>query len=256
MIYESVERMAATSVGSIKSHYPNNSRRSGQEQKACFVILDQIYCLKAYLLADSIALMAAGVISNELGGIYDANGLVDPKYELITFRTPILLLHLGGTDSITAYSLDDSELWKRHLLGVVVQAISTLYIWLTAWTSPSLSLLSFLIFIVGLMKYGERVRVLFLASEKTFRDSIPDIPTDNSKIIEKCELKRLERYHLTKHLVFEVEVPDLSTDKSLNDVHPDADELLKANCLLEMVKLLFADFIISSQDRSVYALVL
>ena len=104
------------------------------------------------------------------------------------------------------------------------------------------------------MKYGERVRALFLASEKIFRDSIPDIPTD--KIMEKCELKRLEGYHLTKHLVFEVEVPDLSPNKSLDDIHPDADELLKANCLLEMVKLLFADFIISSQDRSVYALVL
>ncbi|XP_050262344.1 uncharacterized protein LOC126706835 [Quercus robur] len=205
----------------------------------------------AYLLADSIALMAAGIISNELGGVNDANGLVDPKHELVAFWAPILLLHLGGTDTITAYSLEDNELWKRHSLGVVIQAISTLYIWLTAWTSPSLSLLSFLIFIVGLMKYGERVRVLFLASEKTFRDSIPDILTDNSKIMEKCKLKQLEGYHLTKHLVFEVEVPDLSTNKPLNDVHPDADELLEANRLLEMVKRLFADFIISSQDRDV-----
>ena len=109
----------------------------------------------AYLLADSIALTAAGVISNELGGVYDANGLVDPKHELVAFWAPILLLHLGGTDTITAYSLEDNELWKRHSLGVVIQAISTLYIWLTAWTSPSLSLLSFLMFIVGLMKYGE-----------------------------------------------------------------------------------------------------
>ena len=212
----------------------------------------------AYLLADSIALTAAGVISNELGGVYDANGLVDPKHELVAFWAPILLLHLGGTDTITAYPLEDNELWKRHSLGVVIQAISTLYIWLTAWTSPSLSLLSFLMFIVGLMKYGERVRILFLASEKTFRDSIPDIPTDNSKIMEKCELKQLEGYHLTKHLVFEVEVPDLSPNKSLNDDHPDAyhELLLTANDLLEMVKRLFADFKISCQDRLVYALVL
>ncbi|KAK7835462.1 hypothetical protein CFP56_023485 [Quercus suber] len=205
----------------------------------------------AYLLADSIALMAAGIISNELGSVYDANGLVDPKHELVAFWAPILLLHLGGTDTITAYSLEDNELWKRHSLGLVIQAISTLYIWLTAWTSSSLSLLSFLMFIVGLMKYGERVRVLFLASEKTFRDSIPDIRTDNSKIMEKCKLKQWEGHHLTKHLVFEVEVPDLSTNKPLNDVHPDADELLEANRLLEMVKRLFADFIISSQDRDV-----
>lgn len=34
---------------------------------------------------------------------------------------PILLLHLGGRDSITAFSIEDNELWKRFILTVVSQ---------------------------------------------------------------------------------------------------------------------------------------
>ena len=36
-----------------------------------------------YLLADLIALMAAGIISNDVGEVYNANGLGDEKYALI-----------------------------------------------------------------------------------------------------------------------------------------------------------------------------
>ncbi|KAK4564604.1 hypothetical protein RGQ29_006610 [Quercus rubra] len=203
-----------------------------------------------YLLADSIALMAAGIISNDVGEVYNANGLVDEKYEVIIFWAPLMLLHLGGTDTITAYSLEDNELWKRHLLGVVIQAFATLYIWLTAWTSSTLSLLFILMFFVGLVKYCERVWVLYLASEKTFRESIPDIPTNDSKIMEKCNLKQFEGYHLTTHQVFEVEVPDHSANTSSTEsVHPDAYELLTAYGLVEMVKRLFSDLILGYQDR-------
>ncbi|XP_030944834.1 uncharacterized protein LOC115969355 [Quercus lobata] len=119
-----------------------------------------------YLIADSIALMAAGVISNDIGDVYDTGGFLDPKNELTTFWAPLLLLHLGGTDAITAYSLEDNELWKRHLVGVVVQAIAILYILLTTWTSSLISLLFLVMFFVGLVKYCERVWVLYLASEK------------------------------------------------------------------------------------------
>ncbi|GMY35122.1 hypothetical protein FCV25MIE_30364 [Fagus crenata] len=207
----------------------------------------------AYLLADSVALMAAGIISNGLGDVYNANGLVDAKYELITFWAPLLLLHLGGTDTITAYSLEDNELWKRHSLGVVIQAIATLYILLTAWTSTRLSSLFILMFVVGLMKYCERVWVLYLASEKTFRDSIPDIPTNESKIMEKCHLKQFEGYHLRTHQVFDVEVPVHSAKNSSSNEHKPIlheNELLTAYSLLEMVKRLFADLILDFQDRA------
>ncbi|KAM4097873.1 hypothetical protein ACJW30_07G035000 [Castanea mollissima] len=203
-----------------------------------------------YLLADSIALMAAGIISKDLRDVHNACGLVDAKYELKTFWAPLLLLHLGGTDTITAYSLEDNELWKRHLLGVVIQAIATVYIWVTACTSSRLSLLFILMFLVGLVKYCERVWVLYWASEKTFRDSIPDVPTNDSTIMEKCKLKLYEGYHLTTYQVFEVEMPHHLAGTTLNGSFPHADDLLiKAYSLLEMVKRLFADLILGFQDR-------
>ncbi|KAF8700709.1 hypothetical protein HU200_034060 [Digitaria exilis] len=34
---------------------------------------------------------------------------------------PILLMHLGGQDSITAYNIEDNELWRRHALTAVSQ---------------------------------------------------------------------------------------------------------------------------------------
>uniref|UniRef100_A0A7N2MWC8 DUF4220 domain-containing protein n=1 Tax=Quercus lobata TaxID=97700 RepID=A0A7N2MWC8_QUELO len=165
-----------------------------------------------YLIADSIALMAAGVISNDIGDVYDTGGFLDPKNELTTFWAPLLLLHLGGTDAITAYSLEDNELWKRHLVGVVVQAIAILYILLTTWTSSLISLLFLVMFFVGLVKYCERA---------------------------------LEGYHLTTHEVIEVEMLDDSTHE---EYIPHANELLTAYNLLEMVKRFFVDLILSSED--------
>lgn len=85
-------------------YHPN----SGQSQKAHCWNLDQTYCL--------IATTAIGTILNGLGDVYNHDGILDAKYELTTFWAPILLLHLGGTDTITAYSLEDNELRRRHLL--------------------------------------------------------------------------------------------------------------------------------------------
>ncbi|CAD6227108.1 unnamed protein product [Miscanthus lutarioriparius] len=43
---------------------------------------------------------------------------------IFAFWTPFLLLHLGGPDTITAYSLEDNELWLRHLIGLLFELFS------------------------------------------------------------------------------------------------------------------------------------
>jgi hypothetical protein len=93
--------------------------------------------------------MAIGVISNGLGDVCNHDGFLDAKYKLTTFWAPLLLLHLGGTDTITAYSLEDNELWRRHSFGVVIQAILILYIWVTAWSSSYVDILFILMFFIG-----------------------------------------------------------------------------------------------------------
>ncbi|XP_048428517.1 putative late blight resistance protein homolog R1B-16 [Pyrus x bretschneideri] len=52
---------------------------------------------------------------------------------MIAFWAPFLFLHLGGPDKTTAYSLEDNELWLRHLLGVAVQVIVALYVFIRAY---------------------------------------------------------------------------------------------------------------------------
>ncbi|KAF7129113.1 hypothetical protein RHSIM_Rhsim10G0143000 [Rhododendron simsii] len=202
-----------------------------------------------YLLADSVAIMAIGVLSNNIGEVYwEGNWKSRPlDYELKAFWAPFLLLHMGGMDTITAYSLEDNELWLRHSFGVITQAVTTAYILLMSWsTSSRLSPLSIAVFVVGLIKYCERVWALFSASEKRFRDSIPQLMTSESRIMEECNLKQLEGYHVTAHQVLEAEVPVF--DESIPE-SDDAREILLAYSFFEMVKRLFADLILGFQDR-------
>ncbi|KAH7857990.1 hypothetical protein Vadar_018672 [Vaccinium darrowii] len=68
----------------------------------------------AYLLADATAIYAAGLVIKGQG---DTHGpFANPG--LVAFWAPFLLVHLGGPDSITAFALEDNELWLRHLLGL------------------------------------------------------------------------------------------------------------------------------------------
>ena len=116
----------------------------------------------AYLMADSVATFALGVISKHLWDVKDDQD----KYllEITAFWAPFLLLHLGGPDTITAYSLEDNELWLRHLLALGFQSVAVIYIWIVAGTGSQLCILSILMFFPGIIKYGERIWVLWLAS--------------------------------------------------------------------------------------------
>jgi hypothetical protein len=58
---------------------------------------------------------------------------------------PILLVHLGGQDCITAYNIEDNEMWKRHVLTAMSQVSTTaLLIWSNIPYIPILSFIWFL----------------------------------------------------------------------------------------------------------------
>ncbi|XP_037480164.1 uncharacterized protein LOC119357276 [Triticum dicoccoides] len=107
----------------------------------------------AYLLADSIAIYILGHMS-----FY---GKSHGHQQLMAFWAPFLLVHLGGQDNITAYSIEDSQLWLRHLLSFVVQTVGVAYVLYKyvagSWT---LATAAMLIFVAGVLKYGERVWAL------------------------------------------------------------------------------------------------
>lgn len=121
----------------------------------------------AYLLADWAANFAVGLIAE------NAKDTSEKKHkELLAFWAPFLLLHLGGPDTITAFALEDNELWLRHMFGLIFQAVASGYIFLLSLPENKLLFPTILMFIAGIIKYFERTRALFLASLEKFRDSM------------------------------------------------------------------------------------
>ena len=113
----------------------------------------RVFLWLSYLVADSVATFALGVISRNCNDSQLQN-------ELIVFWAPFLLLHLGGQDTITAYALQDNELWLRHLLDLVVQSGVALYIFFMSLKVSSLSFLTIPVFLAGFIKYAERIWAL------------------------------------------------------------------------------------------------
>ncbi|KAF8011378.1 hypothetical protein BT93_J1858 [Corymbia citriodora subsp. variegata] len=224
----------------------------------------------AYILADSVAIYALGMISNMIGDIMAGESVnkMDSHAELSTFWAPFLLLHLGGPDTISAYSIEDNELWLRHSLTLVNQTGLTVYVLAMAWTHPILSFLAILILLSGFYKYSGRVWVLRAASDKHFRDSLAESQPRrkySNKILEECGLKGAEGYSVVPHQVIEVRddavimindaIVDLLSQKPSSrkdedqEYKGDVRALLAAHSLVNTSQRLFADHSFSLEER-------
>lgn len=118
----------------------------------------------AYQLADSTAIYALGLLS--------LNSF-PREHQLVPFWAPFLLLHLGGPDNITAYSLEDSKLWKRHLLTVFVQVLGAAYVLYKHIAGRgNLVLAAIFMFVVGVVKYAERIWALRCSTMDSIRSSL------------------------------------------------------------------------------------
>ncbi|XP_066346133.1 uncharacterized protein [Miscanthus floridulus] len=119
------------------------------------------FAWSAYMLADATAIYVLGHMSVTSRS---------PEHELVAFWAPFLLLHLGGQDNITAYSIEDNNLWLRHLQTLAVQVAAATYVVYVSSILASGSLLraaTILMFVVGVAKYGERVWALKCAGSST-----------------------------------------------------------------------------------------
>ncbi|KAJ6410551.1 hypothetical protein OIU84_007323 [Salix udensis] len=115
----------------------------------------RILVWSAYLSADMVATVALGNLARSQG---DSSGDRSKKANnsIQAIWAPFLLLHLGGPDTITAYSIEDNELWLRHLLGLVVQVGVAFYVFSRSWGSSILPFIAIPMFIAGIIKYSER----------------------------------------------------------------------------------------------------
>ncbi|GMJ06000.1 hypothetical protein like AT5G45480 [Hibiscus trionum] len=150
----------------------------------------------AYLLADAAANFTVGLISNSQGddGKSSKSGSnTEANDALLAFWAPFLLLHLGGPDTITAFALEDNELWLRHLLGLGFQAVAALYVFAQSFPKNRVWIPTVLMFVAGTIKYAERTRALYLASLDRFRDSMlkeADPGPNYAKLMEEYASKK------------------------------------------------------------------
>ena len=106
-------------------------------------------------------------------------------------------------------------------------------------------------FLVGIIKYGERTWVLRLASTEHFRESMltpPDPGPNYSKFMREYNLKQFEGYHVRAEEVIGAQVVNLPTANGNNPIR-DATELVTSYHLFKTFRLLFVDLILGLDDR-------
>jgi hypothetical protein len=136
--------------------------------------------------------LGGGFISSVKFKLFQWNSKRDNDADLVAFWAPFLLLHVGGPDTITAFSLKDNELWLRHLFGFIVQLLATLYVLVLTLPKNNLLVPTILMFVAGIIKYLERTRALYLANLDKFRESMlgdPDPGPYYAKLMEEYSSK-------------------------------------------------------------------
>ncbi|GMY29960.1 hypothetical protein FCV25MIE_25202 [Fagus crenata] len=136
--------------------------------------------------------LGGGFISSVKFKLFQSSSKRDNDADLVAFWAPFLLLHLGGPDTITAFSLEDNELWLRHLFAFIVQLLATLYVLVLTLPKNNLLVPTILMFVAGIIKYLERTRALFRASLGSFRESMlkdPDPGPNYAKLMEEYSSK-------------------------------------------------------------------
>ncbi|XP_075665029.1 uncharacterized protein LOC142634621 [Castanea sativa] len=201
----------------------------------------------AYLSLDWFAAFSLSVLSKNAGNFED------PKFSIKAFWAQFFLLYLGGPDTITAYSMEDNELWRRKFLMLGFQVIIAFYISLKASNQTLLSKLAFPIFIAGIIKIGERIWVLRSASSEKFKASMlhrPDPGPNYARYMEEYCSKKDEGFEVTSGRFMEAPVlADLSFTAPKNVMITDGATLQDAYIFFMTFKQLFADLILSVQDK-------
>jgi hypothetical protein len=81
--------------------------------------LYRLFIWLAYLGGDALAIYALATLFNR--NKKDQHQPVHGNRDLEVLWAPILLMHLGGQMNISAYNIEDNELWRRHILTAVAQ---------------------------------------------------------------------------------------------------------------------------------------
>lgn len=199
-----------------------------------------------YLSADWVATFSLGILAQKLGDS-ETNCVNSNRGLIPAFWAPVLLVHLGGPDTITAYSMEDNELWLRHLLVLGSQVAVAFYAFSRSWWSKDpLLFVAIPIFVAGIIKYGERNWVLRSASSEQFRNLVYS---------EMNELRR-QFDKFSNSDLFEMTVGRLTEGLGLRDIIPEAQSLHEAKLFFQMFRVLFADLVLADSNHLVTHIIL
>ncbi|XBI60418.1 hypothetical protein VPH35_041350 [Triticum aestivum] len=115
----------------------------------------------SYLGSDALPIYALATLFNRQKRLQYHTG------NLQVLWAPVLLMHLGGQLGITAYNIEDNELWKRHFLTALSQVTVAVYVFCKSWPSSAdrtLLASAFSPFVAGVLKCFHKPLALMHAS--------------------------------------------------------------------------------------------
>ncbi|KAM3390703.1 hypothetical protein ACQJBY_012359 [Aegilops geniculata] len=120
----------------------------------------------AYIGGDALAIYALATLFNRHQ--QRMMGVVGERKSsggLEVLWAPVLLIHLGGQLTLSAFSLEDNDLWLRHVITLLSQVTVALYVF-CKWWSGELRLLqaAVMLFIFGILKFSLKPWALRKAS--------------------------------------------------------------------------------------------
>ncbi|GAU15318.1 hypothetical protein TSUD_03870 [Trifolium subterraneum] len=232
----------------------------------------RIILWSAYLYADWFATTSVNVLLTI--GQNKSDCVEEPEHGIVALWGPLLLLHLGGQDTITAYSMEDNALWSRRLFTYIIQVGIAIFflIFLRSPTNTDLIILAIPIFIAGFIKIGERIWVLWSASSQQFKESLfpdPDPGPNYARYMEAYNSASFEGYEVDVESLIQtpstgnaaaVDHTNAHSQGNINTISlPQTEDhytygpavtVRAANRFLKIPKLLFADLILTFQDVS------
>ncbi|RLN05590.1 uncharacterized protein C2845_PM13G02870 [Panicum miliaceum] len=147
----------------------------------------------SYLGGDALAIYALATLFSRQKKLHCYSSSADAgNHDLEVLWTPILLIHLGGRMTISAYNIEDNELWLRHIGVAFSQVTVSVYVFCTSW-SPSadnrLLAAAILLFILGVFRCFEKPFALRRASFNSLVTSFRPAPmtesTNREVVLEK-----------------------------------------------------------------------
>ncbi|XP_062205941.1 uncharacterized protein LOC133907865 [Phragmites australis] len=121
----------------------------------------------AYISSDALAIYALATLFSRHVRASSACEYGGKATSLEVLWAPLLLVHLGGRDEITAFNIEDNELWTRHTVTLVSQVTVAVYAFCKSWPSAAdrrLVLSAIMLFISGIINFCEKPWALRSAS--------------------------------------------------------------------------------------------